>query len=288
MNGNLLFGRLLLIYQMPKTGSQTVEATLRSCDLPHHILRVHFLSRPLAEKVREGLGTRHQNGEWGRQTLEQLFCSRRIRKVLRLRKLLRVCGFKIPKVEAICAVREPIGLALSAVFENYFHFFNNLESATLDACSEELLKPREHKFVQRWFELELRDILGIDVYATSFPRETGYAIYGGRHARALVYRFEALKLLPAMLREFLGCHIEGTLNRNIGEAKDYGAAYQRAKQTLRLPADFVRTQCQCRMMQHFYSETERQQFEHQWSEEAAPNPLTVASFRPGGIESLSL
>ena len=288
MNGNLLFGRLLLIYQMPKTGSQTVEATLRSCALPHPILRVHFLSRPLAEKVREGLGTGHRNGEWERQTLEQLACSRRMRKVLRLRNLLRVCGFKIPKVEAISAVREPIGLALSAVFENYFHFFNNLESATLDACREELLKPREHKFVQRWFELELKDILGIDVYATPFPRETGYGIYEGRHARALVYRFEALKLLPAMLREFLGGRIEATLNRNIGEAKDYGAAYQRAKQTLRLPADFVQAQCQCRMMQHFYSESERQRFERQWSEEPAPNPLTVASSGQSGVESLPL
>src|SRR5438105_10706901 len=37
----LLFGRLLLVYQMPKTGSQTVEATLEKCSLPHRILRFH-------------------------------------------------------------------------------------------------------------------------------------------------------------------------------------------------------------------------------------------------------
>lgn len=277
MNGKLLFGPLLLIYQMPKTGSQTVEATLRGCGLPHCILRVHFLSRQLAEKVREGLDSGHRNGEWERQTLEQLADSRRIPRVLRLRKLLRICRFKIPPVEAISAVREPIGLALSAVFENYFHFFNNLESATLQACRQELLKPREHKFVQRWFELELRDILGIDIYQRPFPQETGYGIYEGRHARALVYRFEALRLLPTMLQQFLGRDVGSTVSRNIGESKAYGEAYQRAKQALRLPADFVRAQCQCAMMQHFYSETERRRLERQWSEEPA-RIGTVASF----------
>src|SRR5215831_13493721 len=101
MNRALLFSPLLLIYQMPKTGSQTVEATLRCSGLPHHILRLHFLSPALAAKVREGLQEGHRDGEWERQTLEQLSCSRRIPRVLRFREWLRVCGFDIPKVEVI-------------------------------------------------------------------------------------------------------------------------------------------------------------------------------------------
>jgi hypothetical protein len=183
-----------------------------------------------------------------------------------------VCGFNIPKVAAISAVREPIGLALSAAFENYFRVFKNIESATIDACRKELLKPREHKFVQRWFELELKSMLGIDVYGTQFPQEKGYAIYESHHARALVYRFEALRLLPFMLTEFLGRNIPAVESRNVGESKDYGTAYRRAKQALRLPAKFVQAQCQCRMMQHFYSDSERLQFERQWTEQAHETP----------------
>jgi len=269
MNRALLFGPLLLIYQMPKTGSQTVEATVRGSGLPHNILRLHFLSRALAAKVQEGLREGHHDGEWERQTLEQLSCSRRIPRVLRLRRWMRVCGFDIPRIEVISAVREPIGLALSATFENYFHFFKNLESATIDACRQELLRPREHKFVQRWFELELKAMLGIDVYATPFPQETGFAIYEGAHARALVYRFEALKSLPKMLKQFLGREVPQIESRNVSESKDYAAAYRRAKQALRLPAEFVQSQCQCRMMQHFYSAAERLEFERQWSEMSA-------------------
>jgi hypothetical protein len=179
---------------------------------------------------------------------------------------MRLCGVNIPKIEVISAVREPIGLALSAAFENYFHLFKSLESATLDACRQELLKPREHKFVQRWFELELKAMFGLDVYATPFPRGKGYAIYEGAHARALVYRFEALTKLPQMLQEFLGRTVPSVESRNLGESKDYGGAYRRTKQTLRLPANFVQAQCQCRMMRHFYSESERQEFERQWTE----------------------
>src|SRR6266404_6101237 len=44
MNPGILFRRLLLIYQMPKTGSQTVQATLQRCSLPLPIVRLHFLS----------------------------------------------------------------------------------------------------------------------------------------------------------------------------------------------------------------------------------------------------
>src|SRR5579859_3969403 len=218
MAAELVFGRLLLVYQMPKTGSQTVEATLQTCGLPHRIVRVHFLSRALAARVRAGL-TPKSSSEWVRNVREQLRQSGQIRRLLRLRRWLRRCRVQIPKVDAISAVREPIGLGLAAIFENYLHLFNHLESATLEACKKELLRPRDHKFIQEWFELELEAMLGINVYQTAFPRERGYDIFESRYGRALVFRFEGLPKLPQMLTDFLGRPVAQMVSRNVAADK---------------------------------------------------------------------
>lgn len=69
-----------------------------------------------------------------------------------------------------------------------------------------------------------------------------------------------------MLKQFLGRQMPQLESRNLSESKDYAAAYRRAKQALRLPAEFVQSQCQCRMMQHFYSAAERLEFERRCSE----------------------
>ncbi len=276
----LLLNRLLLVYQMPKTGSQTVEATVRACGLPVQIVRVHFLSRALAARVRAGLKSQ-ANNQWEQHTREQLQQARLLRRVLWARRWLHRCGARIPKVEAICAVREPLGLSLAAIFENYLHLFNQLESATLEACRKELLRPRDHKFVHQWFDLELKPMLGIDVYQRPFPQEKGYQIYESAYGRALVYRFEALQRLPVMLTEFLGVPVHSAVNRNLGSVKDYATAYERAKQTLKLPREFVQAQCHCRMMRHFYSQAERQRFEEHWS--AGPElQLAAPAHQPGG------
>lgn len=273
----LLLNRLLLVYQMPKTGSQTVEATVQACGLPVHVLRVHFLSRVSAARVRAGLKSQ-ANTEWERHTREQLQQAQRLRWVLWARRWLLRCGAGIAKVEAICAVRDPLGLGLAAIFENYLHLFDQLESATLEACRKELLRPRDHKFVHQWFDLELKPILGIDVYQRPFPQQQGYGIYESPYGRALVYRFEALNRLPEMLTEFLGVPVRTALNRNLGSAKDYAAAYERAKQTLKLPREFVQAQCHCRMMRHFYSQAERQRFQEHWSE---PQNASLSLHQPG-------
>lgn len=272
MAGELIFGPLLLVYQMPKTGSQTVEATLAQCGVAHRIIRVHFLSRALAARVAGAMGPAR-----GACQREQFARATELRRALHVRRWLKRCGLRLPKVQAICAVRDPIGMELAALFENHSDLFTGPEEANVAACREEMLKPRDRLFAREWFNLELKAMLGIDVYRTAFPREQGYAIYQNGFARGLVYRFEALKNLAVFLGEFLGREIPAVVNRNIGEAKPYGRAYRRTKEQLRLPADFVRALCHCRMMRHFYSQEERQAFEARWSEVQQIRPEVVTS-----------
>jgi Putative capsular polysaccharide synthesis protein len=267
MNSGMLFGKLLLIYQMPKTGSQTIEATLQQCRLPHQIVRLHFLSSNFAEPIVEKLKSDQVPDEWKQKAREQLEFTRKMARIVRVRRALRACGFTIARLEIITGVREPISLGLSTMFENFSYFFPQPQP-TLEDYIEVLQRPRLYHFSQCWFDWELKAFTGIDVFKTPFPQERGYMVYENRFARALVYRYEALDQLPTMLRQFLGCDIPTVLVRNLASSKPYAQAYRHAQEIVRLPPAFVGEQCNSKMMRHFYSQEERSRFFLRWTEGA--------------------
>jgi hypothetical protein len=259
-------GRLLLIYQLPKVGSQTIEATLALCRLPHQVLRFHYLSPVMARRLRQGLRSPKPTAQWKQDARAQLDSMTRLRNHLRLRRLLLFCGARLPKIEVITGAREIIGLTLSAVFENYLYFVPRLELLDVKVCRDALLHPKTCAPIREWFDLELKRTIGLDIYQHPFPHDQGYTIHQNRWARVLLYRFEALEKLPAMLQEFLGSHVPTLARRNIGESKEYAEQYRAVKNELRLPPDFVHAQVNCRVMRHFYSEAERARFSSLWAE----------------------
>jgi hypothetical protein len=273
----LLFQRLVLIYQMPKIGSQTIEATLRQCSFPHPIYRFHYLSRAFAKTLRRGLSSSTPDPAWKRDARQQLDSIRAMSQVVRLRRLLCLCGCRIPKLQVITGVRELISLVAASIFENYLYFAPNLESMTVDTCREALLHPKTFKTLRDWFDLELKSSLGIDVFKTRFPCEKGYAVFENRFARVLVYRYEALPRLPVLLKEFLDYEIPELVNCNLGESKPYAQQYRFVKEHLRLPADFVTALYDCKMMRHFYLDEERQNWRAKWT---APHRDKLAGETP--------
>jgi hypothetical protein len=266
---DLLFGRLVLIYQMPKIGSQTIESTLQHCSFPTHVLRFHYLSAAFARMLRHGLTSPRPNAGWRRDVEAQLDFLQRTSRAIRYRRVLRLFGWGIPKLEVITGMRELIGLMLASIFENYSYFAPNIESMSTDRCREALLNPKTFKILNHWFELELAAFTRINVFDREFPHQAGHAIYENHFARVLVYRFESLKDLPAILTEFLNWPIPSFVNRNLGESKQYADQYQGVKNALQLPADFVRSLYQNRMMLHFYTDSEREAFYRRWVEQGA-------------------
>ena len=261
----LLFQPILLIYQLPKIGSQSLEATLRQCSLPHSIHRFHYLSSTAARNLRRGLSSPVPSPAWKSDALQQLQAMTRMSRLLRLRRFLCFCGCRLPKVEVISGVRELISLMLASVFENYAYFGPTPEALTLKVCREALLHPKTFASVRDWFDLELKPFLGIDAFKRQFPREQAYAICENRFCRVLIYRFGVLEQLPILLKKFLGCEIPALAQCNLGQSKAYADHYRFIKEHLRLPPDFVWTVHDCKMMRHFYSDAERQNWRAKWT-----------------------
>lgn len=278
----LLFGRVVLIYQMPKIGSQTIEATLRQVSFPHPVFRFHYLSAAFARTLRHGLASPQADPAWKPDARRQLDSIRAMSKTVLLRRLLCRCGARVPKLEVITSVRELISLVLASIFENYLYFAPDLESMTVETCRQALVHPKTFKTLRDWFDLELKPFVGVDVFNTRFPCHEGYALYENSFARVLLYRYDALPRLPALLGRFLGCEISGLVNSNLGEAKPYAGQYRLVKEQLRLPADFVSALYQGRMMRHFYSEAERRLWHQRWTERQDPAHPALAPAAPAG------
>ena len=262
----LLFGRLVMIYQMPKIGSQTIEATLRQCSFPHRVQRFHNLSPEITRTIKDGLSSGQATEAWKGEARAQLEAIRSIRTCIRRRKLLRLCGLGVPKLEIITGVRELIGLMLASIFENYRYFTPRFESLTVEKCHHALLHGKTFKTIRDWFDLELKSFVGLDVYEAGFPHAQGYSIFETRFARVLVYRFENFEALPGALSEFLGWNIKELASTNLGGSKDYAEQYRFVKKHLRLPADFVSGLYETRLMRHFYSAEERRHWHGRWAD----------------------
>jgi hypothetical protein len=261
----MLFSRLVLIYQMPKIGSQTIEGSLLHYSFPHGIRRFHYLSRELNAQVRRGVRDKRPDPAWKRDAVAQLRAVGEITRAIRLRRFLSAFGC-VPKLEVITGVRELIGLVLSSIFENYLYFEPTIDAITVERCRKVLLHPKTFVSLRHWFDLELKPFIGIDVFKNAFSTEQGYAVYENRFARVLVYRFEVLDRLPGLLQTFLNWNIPTLMESNIGAKKAYAEQYRHVRENLRLPKEFVTSLYDDKLMRHFYSEAERRKLFLKWAE----------------------
>jgi hypothetical protein len=277
----IIFGRVLLLYQMPKAGSQTVEATLRLCGLPHRIVRLHFLSADSGKRINHFISEKSPQGAWQDAAAGQLKLLTDITSALRVRKLLVACKVPLRRIVVITAVRDVLGVSLSCIFQNHRLFVQQPKELTVQKCRELLMRPKMCAQFMDWFDTELRVTFGLNVYEKPFPTEQGYCQYQNALARVLLYRFEQLPRLRPALQQFLGCAIPPLVNRNLGTVKEYGQVYREVRNSITLPSHFVRRLLKSPLMKHFYSNEERDSLKQKWSDtsKTCSSPSTVLSRR---------
>jgi hypothetical protein len=255
-------GDLVLIYQMGKVGSQSVESTLRRC-LPKTIIaRPHYISAEMATLRRGRMHTIRSEEHKVSSTL-QVEEADRLREIIALRRRRKLLVPWMPKINIISAVRDPVGLRLAGIFQNHANKFPDLSKVNAKVC-EELLPNADRGVLENWFDRELLGVCGVDVYAKPFPHEQGYVICENAHARVLVYRFENIGKLSEMLAEFLRIPPPEIIRENIGAEKAYSSIYAEVKKTIHLPDEFLEKMYSSKLAQHFYTDAERAEFRKRW------------------------
>ena len=257
---------------MPKAGSQTLEATLGLCGLPHRIVRLHFLSRENGTRIRKFISSNPTQPAWQGTALGQMHLLKEISSSLRWRKFLVRCRVPLPRIEVITAVRDVFGVALSCIFQNHRIFVETTNELTVEKCRELMMRPKLCAQFQDWFETELRPTIGLDVFKTQFPSDQGICHYQNALARVLLYRFEELPRLRPVLGKFFGREIPSLVNRNFGTNKEYGEVYRQVRDAITLPLEFVNRTLDSSLMTHFYSAKERDSLRQKWSAVAPEFP----------------
>ena len=181
-------------------------------------------------------------------------------------------GFNVLKlmrnreIDFITLTRSPIERNLSAYFEN--HLF--LSSFKYDEISvqdhiELFTEKYPHNVILKWFDLNIKKPIGIDVYESDFPVDIGYRIYEHQGSRLLVLKCELSdKTKKQVIEEYL--QVEGLdwANENMGKNKDYSTIYEEFKSKIKLSKKYIDKMIQSKYCRHFYSEEEILLMKNRW------------------------
>ncbi|MDP1541289.1 MAG: putative capsular polysaccharide synthesis family protein [Moraxellaceae bacterium] len=254
----------IIIYQMGKVGSKTVENTLiqaySQLSIKVPIYHRHILNPRVGSE--EILRRERVNPEG---SLEELTAGRALRK--------KIEENITQKWKLISLVRDPIARNVATFFQNLQEFIpdwrNRFREGMLDVdeLQDKFLSIETiHDEPNFWFDGQLKAVFGIDVFASTFPQSIGYKIYDDEpRFLLLVIRLEDLNRsgLEAIER-FLGLGCSQLANTNIGSEKEYVNLYNAFKKKA-LPLGYIQRIYDTKFAQHFYSQEEREKFSAQWT-----------------------
>jgi hypothetical protein len=172
-------------------------------------------------------------------------------------------------LNVISLTREPIGRDIAAFFEN-FKRDTGISYYKANLTAEELktifLSNYKHEIPLQWFDKNIKENFGIDVYAVPFPK-CGIATYSHRNIRLLVMRSEIdnNEKINA-IKDFLGLSGFHLVNKNIGEEKGYALTYKDFKNKVKLPSDYITKMCESKYFTHFYNKEAIDTARMKWSE----------------------
>jgi Putative capsular polysaccharide synthesis protein len=232
-----------------KSGTSAVAAALRNAGVPR-VFQIHSLRRGVLADTerdyRERNPGRRPHPVWDAQYLAE-----------------RLPAPGSPW-QLVVTVREPVGQLVAAYFQTESRR-GTLAGATVDS----LLATFDHDFtrlVDRWADVQVRDVLGLDLFAHPFDPAVGHATIERPDMRVLVLRRESLDLAPEALSRFLRRPEPIALPRtNVGADKDYADLYADFLDAVR-PSDEVLDRAYgSALVRHFYSPAEIASFRARWT-----------------------
>lgn len=167
----------------------------------------------------------------------------------------------------ISLVREPIGRNISAFFENFKRDTGvsyEKSNFTNQELTELFLKSYDHSIPLKWFDNNVKDILGIDVYEYPFE-EKGILIIQNSNFSLLIIKSETDNYIKEKsIANFLDINDFKVVNANEGMKKTYSKTYQSFLKDVKLPKSYIEEMCDSRYFRHFYSGDEIKSVMSKW------------------------
>jgi hypothetical protein len=182
--------------------------------------------------------------------------------------------YLIPRrpLAVISLVREPIARNVSAFFQN-LQRFPGLEIAGNDQHSLPELPVYVRRFKEEfthdapleWFDKQMKEPFGVDVYAFPFDPKRGYVLLECYPHRFLIMRAELDDdEKERVIRRLLKLDAFVLERANVSEVKPYGRVYASFKNSIDLSPHYVDKFMNSVYARHFYTEQERESFRRYW------------------------
>lgn len=228
----------VIVFTMGKVGTLTVCNSLRNIGYKHvhpHSLRytrpgVHFI------KVQLTFG-------------ERIFY---FAKTILKRFKVAVWKALKPEILIIAGVRDPFSRNISAFFEQVHYIGGLQENDSPEQVVELFNKVCDFEAPLSWFDREVLEVTGIDVYDIPFDKERGIAVIEKGKYRLLVYRVDKLDSLQNEFVQFIGDKRFEILTTNASSASVYTRQLRELKKSYRYSAEITHKFACSKYMKHFY------------------------------------
>lgn len=262
----------ILIFQMGKVGSSSVYQSLKNAGIPNTIFHVHQLSdKGIGEKEN---WLKHHNALAPHWVTEDLLYMKKIKNMVEVNR--SKFQWKI-----ITMTRDPVGVKLSAFFENIKVYgrsvFDPPDKINVEKTIDYLMcnvfnksNVKEDYFLN-WFDRELKTVFGIDVYTVPYNFAQGYSIISKENVSVLVIRIEDMKRsFQQAMSDFLNITDIKLEKDNTAEKKSYRNEYQSVLENFKLAGETFDLIYSTRYARHFYPEDEREKSRQRWVSSSRP------------------
>ena len=241
----------VVIYQMGKVASSSIRASLediKELDVTH----THHLSSSYTRELNDLKSSKGWQVTITPESIKKLWS-----------EIIAEDELKI-----ISLVREPVGRNISAYFENLdvIHGQKNAhDQLSYDQLRDGFLQKYPHSIPVTWFDKEVKQSLGIDVYKYDFPKKVGALFIHEGKCDLLLMRHDlddAVK--KKYIEELLGTEPIRIKRVNIGTEKSYKNVYKNFIDNVRLPDTYLTEMLDSNYARHFFDQSELAFLKQRW------------------------
>lgn len=263
------FDSAIIIYQMGKVGSTTIQTSLENGELSLPLYKIHFLSDEGMQHAEEF----HQKTlkiPW--ETTPHIQTSQFLRE--------RIQSDDTIKWKIITLVREPISREISEFFQYVHSMYPELLDENGNLEKERTFRILQAKFMFynpqknytcRWFDMEVKGMFDLNIYDYPFNTEEGFTIINRGNVDLLILRVEDFdQSFSRAVTQFLNLStpIE-MVKSNVRAEQKRGTIYQQVLQEFTIRESICRKIYASNYAKQFYSEAEIEQFVQRWSGQSA-------------------
>ncbi len=249
----------VLIYTMGKVGSSSIYYSLKNDNQVENVFHLHFATKNINihKKFSKKIGDFPY--------FEHLYIGEQIANL----NLIETNK----KVEIITLVRDPIAIVVSNLFQNpkitsssIFNTEGNIDfNLAKNYLINELKKGTIFDFFDDWFNEELKNFTGIDVFDTSFDKKKGSQIIVKKNFKVLFLTLENLNNNYSVICDFLGKKNLMFNRYNERDTSVNAKIYKEIVNSIKLPRELLLEIYNRPIVNHFYNEEQVELFIKKWS-----------------------